>query len=328
MSHEITNVTGKNEIAYVGETPWHGLGQELKRGATIEEWIVAAGMDWKVQRSKVRYATQPNAEFNVWDDQHVLFRSDTKQPLGLVSDRYKVVQPAQVLEFFRDLCADNHFTLATAGTLKGGKIYWALAEIGDYAVLPGNDKMVGHVLLSTSADGSRKTEAANVATRVVCANTLAMADGEKTASRIRVSHRSRFDADGVKAQLGIAHASFQRFIDEAKALANRRVSQADMAQYVVGLFHGADEGAVTEAEAQEILASKHAKAIIAKFIGNGRGAQMISARGTAWGLVNAVTEYVDHEFPARSNDNRLSSAWFGVGNALKTRAMEQALEMV
>ena len=208
MAHAITQrANGFNEMAYVGNKPWHGLGQELREGATIEEWVVAAGMDWKVQRSKVRYATgagQGAADFAEWPDFHVLMRSDTKAPLGLVSDGFKVVQPHATLEFFRDLVEVAGFKLETAGTLHGGRKFWALASIGAEDRIVGRDLVKGKLMLATACDGTMNTIAKNVAERVVCANTLAIALGERGAPEVRVSHRSTFDAAAVKAQLGVA----------------------------------------------------------------------------------------------------------------------------
>ena len=107
MAHELTIRADKTvEMAYVGSTPWNGLGAKLEEHAPISEWTKAAGMDWRVQRAKIRYATERTQNPSQWssvDDKHVLMRSDTKAPLGIVSNKYKVVQPAAVLEFFRDL---------------------------------------------------------------------------------------------------------------------------------------------------------------------------------------------------------------------------------
>src|SRR5690349_19130346 len=118
MAHELTiRKNGMAEMGFVAGTAcWHGLGNELAEGASIDEWIKVTGMDWKVQRSKVRYATGKVVDGEstpppvlTWGDQHVLFRSDTKAPLGIVSDGFKIVQPREVLEFFRDLCETNSF---------------------------------------------------------------------------------------------------------------------------------------------------------------------------------------------------------------------------
>jgi hypothetical protein len=63
------------------------------------------------------------------------------------------------------------------------------------------------------------------------------------------------------------------------------------------------------------------------YAGEGKGSKLTSANGTAWGLVNGVTEYVDSLRRARSQDNRLDSAWFGTGAALKQKGFEAALAL-
>lgn len=330
MSHDITNTNGKNEIAYVGEKPWHGLGQELQRGASIETWLTAAGMDWKVQRAKVRYpvaaGVAPDA-FMEWPEQHVLFRSDTKRPLGMVSDHFKVVQPRQVLEFFRDLCATNRYSLETAGTLRGGAVYWALAKIHDEENVCLGDKMRGYILLSTACDGSRRTTGKNVAERVVCRNTLEMADGEKGCREVRVSHRSVFDEAAVKTDLGLAHDSFATFMKSARELARRKLTRSEAVDLTLALLGGDGYAEFDQAKRDEVIGSKHAQAIATLYAGSARGADLPSAKGTAWGYLNAVTEYVDHFFPSRSDENRLDSAWFGFGARLKNNALAKTLAL-
>ena len=332
--HEISIVNNVANMAYVGETPWHGLGQALEPGASIEEWQAKA-LPFRVLRSKVRYAIDGTGKnLRTWDDQLVLFRSDNQAPLGVVSDGYKIVQPGEVLEFFRDLVSGFGFQLETAGALKGGRIYWALARINGEVLVAKGDPMRGYVLLSTSCDGSRKTEAANVSTRVVCANTLRMADGEAGKTRVRVSHRSAFNAESVKDTLGISRQSFENFMAQARMLAKRKVGMPEVSKFVLDLLgkpgvemYSPINGEFTKA-ADEVFAGRAAKAILAKYAGAGKGAQLESARDTAWGLVNAVTEYVDHDAPARSNDNRLASAWFGPNGNLKDKALNLGLAMV
>jgi phage/plasmid-like protein (TIGR03299 family) len=216
MSHELTTRTnGKVEMGFVaGTARWHGLGNELADGASIDEWIVAAGMDWKVQRSRVRFITENGADASIktWEDQHVLFRSDNKTPLAVVSDGFKIVQPKQVLEFFRDLCETNHFKMRTAGTLFEGRRFWALADIGEESyVLDAKDRVKGRLLLVTACDGSMKTTAKFVNECVVCNNTLTVARAE-AGKQIAVSHRSVFNPNDTKAKLGLAAGQFASFI--------------------------------------------------------------------------------------------------------------------
>src|SRR5471032_1733679 len=105
----------------------------------------------------------------------VLFRSDTNAPLSVVSHRYHVVQPSEILEFYRDLTEVSGYELETAGVLKGGRKIWALARTGQSSTIKGNDAMNAYVLLATACDGSLATTAQFTSIRVVCNNTLAVA---------------------------------------------------------------------------------------------------------------------------------------------------------
>lgn len=322
MSHELTTrKSGRVEMAFVGETPWHGLGQRLEEGADIETWTTAAGMDWKLQRSKVRFHFgEGHQEYACWDDNHVLFRSDTKAPLGLVSKDYKTVQPRQVLEFFRDLVDANGYSLHTAGTLFGGKRFWALARVASDVSIVGDDRVGGFLLLSSSCDGTARTEARETTVRVVCNNTLTMAVRSKPAA-VAVSHRSKFDADAVKARLGLARENFNKFVEAAKVLSSVKMGGRKAEDFLASLLR--DTGAVT---AKEVEKTEAFGKILALFDGSAMGGRLAGARGTAWGVVNAVTEYVDHG-RAKTADSRLLSAWFGPGEQLKAEAFRRALEL-
>ena len=158
MSHEISFNNGIAQYAST-QREWHGLGQLMVAGASIEDWQKQAGMDYRIQRSVIRYATERDlthpSQFKTIDDKHVLFRSDTGAALGVVSDGYKVVQPSDVLEFFREWAEQGGLTIESAGVLFGGKRYFATAKLADAVSLDGGrDKVVPYALLSTSADGS------------------------------------------------------------------------------------------------------------------------------------------------------------------------------
>ena len=91
MAHEITiRKDGFAEIAFAGDTPWHGLGQSITQDASIEEWQKQAGMDWTIESTPVQYCA-PNGNYKVFDGQNVLHRSDNGAALSVVSDRYHAV---------------------------------------------------------------------------------------------------------------------------------------------------------------------------------------------------------------------------------------------
>jgi len=131
------------QMAYVGQTPWHGLGNELTTNQPLEVWAKQAGLDWQIQESPVRYVTNSSGSLGQilsYPDSKVLYRSDTRAPLSVVGNRFKVVQPEEILEFYRDLTEVSGFELETAGVLKGGRKMWALARTGQSGMLRGNDQ--------------------------------------------------------------------------------------------------------------------------------------------------------------------------------------------
>jgi phage/plasmid-like protein (TIGR03299 family) len=314
------------KMAYVGATPWHQLGNQLPPKQPIEVWAEKAGMDWNICETPVRYMTEQVGSLGSimsFDDQKVLYRSDTKAPLSVVSSRYQVVQPKAVLEFYRDLTEISGFELETAGVLKEGRKFWALARTGKEMALKGSDVVKGYLLLATSCDGTLATTATPTTIRVVCNNTLTIAlNGASSA--IKVPHSTSFDAKAVKKNLGIAVSQWDSFMYRMKTLSERKVKSHEAMNYFLKVLCQTDS-AVDQAA---VLTNERAlKKVQSLYEGQGRGSELASASGTAWGLLNAVTEFVDHEKRARSQEFRLESAWFGQGAALKQRALHHALQL-
>lgn len=117
------------QMAYVGQTPWHGLGNKLSANQPLEVWQKQAGMDWDIKEAPVQFTDvvdDTQSRLITFPQSKVLYRSDPQAPLSVVSQRYQVVQPREILEFYRDLTEVSGFQLETAGVLKGGKKVWAL----------------------------------------------------------------------------------------------------------------------------------------------------------------------------------------------------------
>lgn len=312
------------QMAYVGATPWHGLGNQLGSHESIEIWAQQAGMAWQIREAPVRFMSGSVGALGAiesFPENKVLFRSDTNMPLSVVSQRYKVVQPSEILEFYRDLTEVSGFELETAGILKGGRKIWALARTGQSSTLRGNDVTNAYVLLATACDGTLATTAQFTSIRVVCNNTLAvvLAGGF---GAVKVPHNTSFDAEAVKRQLGISVGKWDSFMYQMKGLSERKVQSLEARNYITRVFSNADKA--TSANTNERAMNK----VMALFDGHGKGAELASSKGTAFGLLNSVTEFVDHERRARSADHRLESAWFGQGAALKEKALDQALLMI
>ncbi|MGR2682588.1 DUF932 domain-containing protein [Chromobacterium haemolyticum] len=314
-------------MAYVGQQPWHGLGNQLSEHQPIEVWQREAGMNWSIESSDVRFVTGTGniGAIHAFPDQKVLYRSDTKEPLSVVSARYQVVQPLEILEFYRDLTEVGGFELETAGVLKNGRKLFALAKTGQSAALKSKDTVNGYLLLATACDGTLATTAQFTSVRVVCNNTLQIALGDGTGA-VKVPHRSQFDAQAVKRQLGIAISSWDAFIARTKALAERKVSDSAAEAFLRRVLNYSTPNV---ADRDALAVNERAiKAVGQLYAGRGKGADLASASGTAWGLLNAVTEYADHHRRARSDDHRRDAAWFGAGATLKQKAWDEALKLV
>ena len=318
MAHSITErEDGYAEMAFVGQTPWHGLGQQLDQNADIDSWKKAAGMDWTIESAPALYLPNGAPEVLEMKGQRILFRSDTHAPLSAVSMRYKPVQPGEVLEFFRDLVEENGFKLHTAGTLFGGRRMWALAETGKYAEVSKGDGVGGFLLLSTSADKSLATTARFTTIRVVCNNTLSAATNGVNATAVSFTHSREFDHELMRKRLGNAVESFGSFIQAAKYMNAMIISTKQASEMVKKLVL---PPYVETKEKYDPENNRIYKRIMELFNGEAKGHNLTGS--TRWGLMNAITEYYDHHSPARTDDARLNNAWFANGQAIKQQAFD------
>jgi phage/plasmid-like protein (TIGR03299 family) len=159
--------------------------------------------------------------------------------------------------------------------------------------------------------------------RVVCNNTLHMAAADKSA--ISVRHNTAVNPDKVREALGIG-AGWQAFADQAQILAETGVTPKQSVEYFMAVYHGIVAGERSLSPAEDKTVERTVQRLTEQLF-HAPGAELRSAKGTAWGLLNAVTHDIDFNRRARSQDNRLASAWFGDGAAIKAKAMNAALAL-
>lgn len=310
MAHliETNSLTQKNEIAFVGSVPWHGLGQQLTPDQPIEVWAKEAGLDWQAKITPVCFGNN-----QVFAGQNVIYRDDTNKPLGIVTDRYKIHQPDEVLDFFNTLVQSAGFTLEVAGAIKGGKRIWALANVNKEACVLGDDAVKAYLLLSTSFDGTAATVGQFTSIRVVCNNTLSAADREQ-ATRITATHGASFDASLMRDRLGVVVNGFDGMMDNYRKLARQTVNTNYVNQFLTTLFPQ-----TLHEKTQAFKNSRGYNKVLELFEGAAVGHDLPGTAGTRWGLLNAVTEHIDHQ-RGHNVDTRMTNAWFGYGNRLKSEA--------
>ena len=202
---------------------------------------------------------------------------------------------------------------------------WALARTGvtGTADEEKKDGLAAYVLLATSCDKTLATTAAFTSIRVVCRNTLFFAmEDIKTQRRpqVKVPDNLCFDADQVKQELGIMDKAWSGFIAKVSRMTRCQMKPDGASSFFEDLLLQKNGKALSK------KAQREHEIIIALF-GSAPGQELSSAKETLWGAVNAVTYYVDHVRSGTSAD-RLDSAWFGAGYALKEKAWAKASVLV
>jgi phage/plasmid-like protein (TIGR03299 family) len=322
-------------MAFIGDRKdiWHRFGEQMSEGETIESWAERARLNWNAIKvpaiaalegesfehigMDARFAPVPGFKF--------LARSDNGHVLGYVSDGYQIVQPSEVLEWFRDYIAnDSRFSLDVAGVLGQGERVWATAKFnGDLTVAGENH--TARVLMVTSFDGSLATRNKMVVTRVVCQNTLAVGLGEKTPN-ITTRHSTRFDAARVGRELGKLAQSTSRFKAVGDAMATVHLDANAMLAFFRQCLDIADSENVKD------LSSRKQNQLSALASAHDRSVSEGAERFTAWSALQSVTRYADHERSTRGGDSenaaRFESANFGSGEVLKQKAMGLLMPLI
>ena len=312
-------------MAYANEVPWHGLGNNINADSPIEDWQRQSGLDWTVSKRPVMFNAPDHRRMEFggtpitsFKDKFVLARDTDNTPFSVVSDRYKPVQPKDVLEFFRDLIATHGMTIETAGSLKDGKRIWALAKTGDAHKVLGNDLVNSYLLIATSYDLTFSTLAQFTSVRVVCNNTLQQSLDDYI-SRVTIPHFRDFNATDIHEQLGLGRAQWGAFSQALDVIAKMKLDVVKAKSVIQSVFSIPVDDEVPSPQRQ------HLAPVLRLFEGQAIGADI--AGQTGWGLVNAVTEYADHHKRARSQGNRLDSAWFGDSAAVKDAVFKEVLEL-
>ena len=312
MAHMIEVVDGFAHIAYAGETPWHGLGVKVPADLSPEQMLQAARLDWEVNKIPA-FAEVGGKQVPV--GRSALVRSSDNKILDVISDDWVPCQNQDAFEFFNDFVAAGDMDMHTAGSLKDGKIVWALAKVKESFDLFSGDQVDSYLLFTNPHQYGQSIDVRFTPIRVVCNNTLTLSLNQKANQMVKVSHRNEFNGDQVKEMLGVAKEKLATYKEMAAYLGSRRYTDESLTDYFKRVFP-----LTTDNKDKEL--SRNAK-IALDVMEQQPGARF--AEGSWWQAFNAVTFMTDH-LVGRSADTRIQSAWFGYNKTLKTKALESAVE--
>lgn len=281
-------------MMYVREKPWHGLGTKVDKAPTSADALHLAGLDWMVEQKNIQLcggSKIQNYKANV--------RSSDGQVLGIVSDRYRIVQNQDAFEF-TDSIIGGDVRYETAGSLNGGRKIWLLAKLPETEIA--GDKTEPYMVFSNTHDGSGAIRVAMTPIRVVCNNTLNLAlDSAKRAWSVRHTGDLNSKMHEARVCLKMANAYMGALAERADRLANTTVTRDQLNMILDELFP-MDESS-TEREKQGV------KKFRDEFMVCYFAPDILKFRNTAWGVVNAISDMVTHNAPRRKTENYRENNW-------------------
>lgn len=320
MPHQVES------LAYTGKAPWHGIGTPVRGHVSPRRMQRAAQLDWEVEKRPLFYLTSKRPaereSAKQLSGQFALVRKSDGQLLDIVKANWEPVQNREAFEFFHDFVRAGDMTMETAGSLANGKWVFALAKSGAAFRLSraGRDVVESYVLFTNPHQYGRAVDIRFTPVRVVCHNTLSFALGQKD-NRYRVSfgHRRRFPLAQAQALVRRMAEQLEDYRLKAECLAAKRYEAQSLDRYFRQVFKPAIPPRNRPSDSLP-LTRNAARAI--EVVERQPGHDL--APGTWWNAFNAVTYLTDHEI-GRSPETRLTTAWYGPGNARKVRALDLAL---
>ncbi len=324
-----------NVESYIGrQAAWHALGKVKGRHFTWHEALAEGGLDFMVFKSQLRDGLlRPIpawGTFRLDRDEAARGNREAAIFLGTVGESYRVINHSKGFELVDALVGEQvaggaHYE--TAGVLGVGQVVWGLADLG-LTTRVGDDEHKNYLLFSTGHDGSYSYQFRGVNERVVCNNTLDIALREKTKAVFRVRHTAKADQRITQAHeaLGNLTADIRSTEQKLQWLAGRKVTREALGIILDRLFPQSEKDVA--GQEQPVLFSSRQRdeklAEVLTLFESNDGNAFPEQRGSAYNLLNAVTNFTDHNRGGATK--RAESALFGSGRDLKTLAFDTILE--
>ena len=316
MSHEVET------MAYANEVPWHGLGAKVSQSVSVEAMLKAAGLDWDVNLVPLQAKPEKGDVIDV-PGRFALVRSNDNRVLTITGKSWHPLQNKDCLGFMRDYMKAGGATLETAGSLRGGKIVWGLAKLKHSFEVGKGDKVNGYLLITSPHEVGKAITVRTTTVRVVCANTMAMAESHSTIN-YKQNHLAEFDIDEAKECINNAHEDLKLAEQRAKTIAKLKINIEDAVKKVIVPVAFPELVDQEEVVDQIMVIESQPKKLqqIINSINHAPGADP----KTGWGVLNGVTHWADH-VAGRSQSARMHRAWVGDTARIKLKVESQLLEL-
>ena len=271
-----------------GMVPWHRTNYVTVQDAmTSEEALRLAKLDFDVLQE------------NVYDNQGIQvpgyrlnFKSDDRKLLGLVTSRYKVIQNREAFAF-TDALIGPSCRYETAGSLNGYRTVWMLAQLEPRTIMGDNFK--NYLCFVNSFDGSSAMHVCITPIRVVCQNTLNLAL-RKARRKFSISHLGNIENKLQEADktLKLSEEYFTEVQEKYMELAKKKVTDTMFQSFLQQLFPIEED----DKESTKKLQQKKQDAVRKAYEVD----DLANFTGTAYGVINAVSDMAAHYEPSRITD--------------------------
>ena len=287
MAHEVESMFYVSNEENGRFVPWHGLGTPVQEALTSADAIKIAGLDWKVEAKPIY--TDMNIEIPGYKANT---RDSDNKVLGIVSDRYQIVQNSKAFDFTDSLIGED-CRYETAGSLMDGKRIFLLAKMPERKIL--GDDVNPYICFTNSHNGTGAIQVCMTPVRVVCNNTLNLALSSAT-RKWSTKHIGDMDSKLAEAKhtLSLANNYMDNLAIEADKLANTKVSDAEIIKIVEELFPIDDND--SDRKKANIQEARN------QFIACMFAPDILKFKNTAWGVVNAASDWMSHTSPKRHSD--------------------------
>ena len=317
------NINENSRVFTVGRS-WHGLGTVVETEQTAKEAIKLARLDYNVNMTDL-FAGERLSELIKVPTQRAIIREDTREILGVTTEKYKIVQNTEAFSFFDTVVGEGQAIYHSAGALGKGERIWILAKLPNDIIINSDDVVEKYLCLTNSHDGKSSLRMYFTPVRVVCQNTLNMSMSDaKNGISIRHTGNIKSKVDQAREVLNISinyYNQFEQIIKQFEDFAMQRESLNKYFDNVLSINDNEEISTRKQNQKHDLLC----------LFERGKG-QKLGNRHSLWKAYNAVTEYTDHKRTIKNLDkdktNKLSSIWFGSGAKLKEKAYQEAVNLI
>ena len=284
-------------MSYLDRTmPYMNYGtSDITSAKTVDEALAISGLDWTVSPRPLY-----NETLEEYDGFSANVRDEDDTLLGIVSDRYRIVQNKDAFEFVNDL-SSNGFEFERAGVFKNGKSIWMMGHLPKENIL--GDEISNNIVLVNSHDGSSGVKVMMTPIRVVCSNMLNLA--LKSAERSwTTKHTSNIYSklEEAKHTLGLADKYMTELKEESERLSTIKISDSKIEEIFDKMFP-IDVNNDSETKIKNVSILKN------NFIQCYNEDDIKQFKGTVYGAINAMADLVDHRLPNRVTANYYENNW-------------------